>query len=77
MTDVPKWNSLSMGTMDTDFMDEFKNVINDASIPEADNYHSYREEDDTFDGYLKMKVNLPHGKDDNYECATVKRRAVS
>ena len=66
-----------MGTLDKEFMDDFTKITNDASIPEADDYHVYRDKDDTFDGYLKMKVNLPHGKDDEYECATVKRRAVS
>ena len=54
MTAQPAWNRLSLDEEDNDFIDEFNRVINDSSIPDAEDYTP-----DTFDGYLSMEIGLP------------------
>ena len=56
---------------DNDFVDEFNRVINDASIPDAEDYTP-----DTFDGYLSMEIGLTCGQDNKLQHARVKRRVV-
>ena len=67
----PAWNRLSLDEEDNEFIDEFNRVINDTSVPDAEDYTP-----DTFDGYLSMEIGLPRGDDDELQHARVKRRAV-
>ena len=71
MGSQPAWNRLSLNEEDDEFAEEFKRVISDSSIPDAEEYTP-----DTFDGYLNMEIGLPRGQDDELLHAKVKRRAV-
>lgn len=69
---VPAWNRLTLSDMDEEFQHEFRTVVNDTLIPEADNIPEFTE--DTYDPYLGMELGLPCGADDDLHFATVKKR---
>ena len=81
VNEIPDWNRLSTDEHDPQFNDEFNKVINDDSVPEADEeQQSQKEKDETtqeiFDSYIDMEVGLPRGADNELYHAKVKRRAV-
>ena len=86
-SEIPDWNRLSLNEDDPEFDIEFKKVISDDSIPEADVAQKNIEDEDkdvteetpssdAFDPYLGMEVGLPRGADNQLYHARVKRRAV-
>lgn len=72
MSERPPWNQLTLDDEDQEFINDFNRVINDESVPEADDAYP----DDCYDGYLNMEIGLPRGDDDNLVPAIVKRRAL-
>ena len=73
LDEVPQWNRLSLTEEDEIFMEEFKKIINDESVPEAD----INEDPPIDDGmYVNMEIGLPRGEDGELEHAIVKKRAV-
>jgi hypothetical protein len=64
---------------DPEFIEEFRRVISDESIPEADENEANKSQEpsaDMFDPYLTMEIGLPRGEDNDLQHAHVKRRAV-
>ena len=62
MDEIPDWNRLSLNELDPDFDEEFRKVINDNDVPEADrdpepiNIHEVSN-----DGYIDMELGMPRG----------------
>ena len=79
-TESNQWNRLALDDDDPEFVAEFNRVIDDESIPDADNNVAGITEDstpDAFDGYLNMEIGLPRGEDDKLQHAIVKRRKLN
>ena len=73
LDEVPKWNHLSLAEEDEVFKEEFRKVINDKSILDADESEPSLNDDGM---YVNMEIGLPRGEDGNLERAIVKKRAV-
>ena len=79
---VPRWNQLSIKDNDPEFVEEFRRVIDDATIPNGMDDESNPGDvnlDITIpceDGYLNMEIGLPRGDDDTLMHAIVKKRKV-
>ena len=77
MDEIPDWNHPSLNELDPDFDEEFRKVINDNDVPEADhdpepiNIHEVSN-----DGYIDMELGMPRGAEGQLLHAKVKRRAV-
>ena len=82
MDEVPDWNRLSLNELDPDFDEEFRKVISDDDVPDAD--HEGEPEDPnpinihevSNDGYIDMELGMPRGAEGQLLHARVKRRAV-
>ena len=78
--DIPDWNCLSMDESDPVFNKEFNKVINDDSIPEADDTEESTspmpEMPEIFDQYINMEVALPQGDSVEMLHARVKQCAL-
>eukprot|EP00978_Attheya_sp_CCMP212_P037515 scaffold177612_cov55-Attheya_sp.AAC.3 len=57
---------------DEDFIEEYKQVINDATLPEVDDVDKELGQSDP---YLTMELGIPRGENDELECAKVTKRA--
>ena len=76
LSDVPRYNHLSLEEADEDFRNEFQKVINDSELPETDDADESSKEA-FFDYFVNMELGLSRGDvDGELEHATVKRRAV-
>ena len=75
ITDVTYWNRLSISKHDLKFDEEFKKVISNDGVPEADD-HNAVETPEMFDSFINMEVGLPRGNDGELYHAIVKRRVV-
>ena len=74
ITEIPDWNRLSMDKSDPDFKEEFNKVINDETIPEADDLKEDTPE--MFDQYINMALALPQWDGTEMLHARVKWRAL-
>jgi len=74
--DTPQWNQLSIVDEDPEFVEEFNRVINDATLPEADELVMREHTPDAFDDYINMELGLPRGDDGELVHAIVKRRKL-
>ena len=75
--EIPEWNRMSIDEDDNDFNNEFNRVVNDESIPEADDVNEEEEyTTEAFDNYINMEIGLPRGDDGGLYHAVVKRRAT-
>ena len=70
----PLWNRLSIGDLETDeaFIEEFRRVISNEDIPNADD--TYSQGHDAH--YINMELGLPRGPDDAEQRATDSEVAV-
>ena len=75
ITDVPDWNSLSIDEHDTNFDGEFKKVISNDGVTEADDNNAVKTPE-MFDSYINMEVGLPMGNAGERYHATFKRCAI-
>ena len=68
------WNRLTIGDIESDeaFVEEFRRVISDNKLPDADDTYSQMNDPQ----YINMELGLPRGPDDELLRAKVKRRAV-
>eukprot|EP00978_Attheya_sp_CCMP212_P045065 scaffold332625_cov28-Attheya_sp.AAC.1 len=57
---------------DGDFIEEYKRVINNATLPEVDDVNKELGQSDP---YLTMELGIPRGEDDELEFAKVTKRA--
>jgi hypothetical protein len=57
---------------DDDFVEEYNQVINNATLPEVDEIDKELGQSDP---YLRMKLGIPRGDDDELEFAKVTKRA--
>ena len=79
---VPKWNQLSIKDDDPEFVEEFRRVIDEKTIPYSkdDQIHSHNKDSSLAppinDGFLNMEVGLPRGDDDALMHAIVKKRKL-
>ena len=78
MDEVPDWNRLSLNELDPDFDEEFKKVISDDDVPNAehDNIPEINIHEAANDGYIDMELGMPRGAEGQLLHARVKRRAV-
>ena len=63
---VPYWNLLSIDDIDTEFDNEFHEVISDDDVPPADEYQRKDEPIHTpemFNSCIDMEIGLPMGLD--------------
>ena len=75
LTNIPDWNRLSFDENDPAFIAEFRDVLSDESIKDADD-NPPSDEINTFDPYINMEIGLPRGDDDSLHHAQVKRCAL-
>lgn len=77
LSDIPRWNQLTIDAIDEEFMEDFNKVIGDPSVKHANDDLPKEEQIDQFDDwYVHMELGMPRGADGDLERATVKRRAI-
>ena len=75
INNVPDWNWLSIDEHDIKFDEEFKKVISENCLPEANDNNAVRTPD-MFDLYINMDVRLTRGNDGELYHATFEWRVI-